>query len=47
LQQGFIGRTPRGRVLTLKAFRHLGVSGPARASSPELPIFEDDEGSSA
>ncbi|WP_045836857.1 Holliday junction branch migration DNA helicase RuvB [Hyphomicrobium sp. 99] len=43
LQQGFIGRTPRGRVLTLKAYRHLGVSGPARAASPELPIFEDDE----
>lgn len=42
LQQGFIGRTPRGRVLTLKAYRHLGVSGPARAISPELPIFEDD-----
>ncbi|HET6390061.1 Holliday junction branch migration DNA helicase RuvB [Hyphomicrobium sp.] len=41
LQQGFIGRTPRGRVLTLKAYRHLGVSGPARAVSPELPIFDD------
>ncbi len=43
LQQGFIGRTPRGRVLTLKSYRHLGVNGPARAASPELPIFEDDE----
>jgi holliday junction DNA helicase RuvB len=43
LQQGFIGRTPRGRVLTLKAYRHLGVNGPARAVAPELPIFEDDE----
>ncbi len=40
LQQGFIGRTPRGRVLTLKAYRHLGVSGPARTSTPELPIFD-------
>lgn len=39
LQQGFIGRTPRGRVLTLKAYRHLGLSGPTRQSSPELPIF--------
>jgi Holliday junction DNA helicase RuvB len=44
LQQGFIGRTPRGRVLTLKSYRHLGVSGPARAAAPELPIFEDDAG---
>ncbi|MGD9786312.1 MAG: Holliday junction branch migration DNA helicase RuvB [Hyphomicrobiaceae bacterium] len=38
LQQGFIGRTPRGRVLTLKAYRHLGMSGPARQSSGELPF---------
>ena len=30
LQQGFIGRTPRGRVLTMKAYRHLGMSGPSR-----------------
>lgn len=46
LQQGFIGRTPRGRVLTLKAYRHLGMSGPARESTPELPIFGagEDEG---
>ncbi|MCC7253204.1 Holliday junction branch migration DNA helicase RuvB [Hyphomicrobium sp.] len=43
LQQGFIGRTPRGRVLTLKAFRHLGLSGPARGATPELPIFEEGE----
>jgi len=42
LQQGFIGRTPRGRVLMLKAYRHLGVNGPARAVTPELPIFDDD-----
>jgi holliday junction DNA helicase RuvB len=41
LQQGFIGRTPRGRVLTLKCYRHLGVSGPARAAAPEFPIFDD------
>ncbi len=43
LQQGFIGRTPRGRVLTMKAFRHLGLSGPPRASTPELPMFEGGE----
>jgi Holliday junction DNA helicase RuvB len=43
LQQGFIGRTPRGRVLTLKTYRHLGVSGPARSAAPELPIFDADE----
>ena len=43
LQQGFIGRTPRGRVVTLKAYRHLGVAGPARASIAELPLFDEDE----
>ena len=36
-------RTPRGRVLTLKSYRHLGVSGPARSATPDLPIFEDDQ----
>jgi len=32
--------------MTLKAYRHLGVSGPSRAASPELPIFDDEDGSS-
>jgi Holliday junction DNA helicase RuvB len=46
LQQGFIGRTPRGRIVTLKGFRHLGLAGPARPSSqPEL--FEGSEDESA
>ncbi|MEO0730532.1 MAG: Holliday junction DNA helicase RuvB C-terminal domain-containing protein, partial [Pseudomonadota bacterium] len=27
LQQGFVGRTPRGRVLTMKAYRHMGLAG--------------------
>ncbi len=43
LQQGFIGRTPRGRVLTLRAWRHLGLSGPSRASVPDL-FAEGSEG---
>ncbi len=43
LQQGFIGRTPRGRVMMLRAYRHLGLSGPMRQSAPELPIFESDD----
>jgi Holliday junction DNA helicase RuvB len=40
LQQGFIGRTPRGRVLTLKAFRHLGMTAPQTAPGQQLPLFE-------
>jgi len=30
LQQGFLNRTPRGRVLTAAAFRHLGLKEPPR-----------------
>jgi Holliday junction DNA helicase RuvB len=30
IQQGFLQRTPRGRVATLAAFRHLGLQPPAR-----------------
>ncbi|MFY9876112.1 MAG: Holliday junction branch migration DNA helicase RuvB [Rhodomicrobium sp.] len=40
LQQGFIGRTPRGRVLTLKAFRHLGLAAPQTGRDGSLPLFE-------
>jgi len=43
LQQGFVGRTPRGRVLTLRAYKHLGLSGPARTSAPQLALFEGGE----
>jgi holliday junction DNA helicase RuvB len=30
IQKGFIQRTPRGRLLTANAFRHLGLAEPAR-----------------
>jgi holliday junction DNA helicase RuvB len=30
IQKGFIQRTPRGRLLTTHAFRHLGLAEPAR-----------------
>jgi Holliday junction DNA helicase RuvB len=30
IQRGFIQRTPRGRLLTGHAFRHLGLAEPAR-----------------
>ena len=33
LQAGFITRTPRGRVATAAAFRHLGLAAPKRAPS--------------
>ena len=29
MQQGFLNRTPRGRVVTDAAYRHLGLPVPA------------------
>ena len=44
LQKGFVGRTPRGRVLTLKSYRHLGLTGLVRDDKPQLTFFEDHNG---
>jgi Holliday junction DNA helicase RuvB len=45
LQQGFIQRTPRGRLLTQHAFRHLGLSVPATYQGVQSSLFEgEDEG---
>ena len=42
IQQGFIQRTPRGRLLTGHAFRHLGLAEPARDAS-QFGLFEQDD----
>jgi holliday junction DNA helicase RuvB len=42
LQQGFIARTPRGRVLTAQAFAHLGLPPPAQ-SAAQFPLFNGSE----
>lgn len=41
LQQGFLQRTPRGRVLTQTAYRHLGLAAPATAA--QIPLFDGEE----
>jgi Holliday junction DNA helicase RuvB len=41
LQQGFIQRTPRGRLLTPHAFRHLGMPEPAREAA-QFGLFGDE-----
>jgi Holliday junction DNA helicase RuvB len=33
IQQGYLQRTPRGRIATLAAYRHLGLAPPARAGA--------------
>jgi holliday junction DNA helicase RuvB len=43
LQQGFIQRTPRGRLLTPHAFRHLGMPEPTRETG-QFGLFGDDDG---
>ena len=46
IQQGFVQRTPRGRVLTAQAFRHLGLPEPVR-EKPQLPLLFEDGGTEA
>lgn len=36
IQQGFVQRTPRGRVLALTGYKHLGITPPAKNSQAEL-----------
>lgn len=42
LQQGFIMRTPRGRMACAKAYAHLGLSAPAQPAASPVPgdLFE-------
>lgn len=42
LQQGFIQRTPRGRLLTPHAFRHLGMPEPSRDVG-QFGLFADPD----
>lgn len=36
MQQGFLNRTPRGRILTDRGYRHLGMQPPADRQAAEL-----------
>ena len=42
IQKGFIQRTPRGRLLTAHAFKHLGLAEPARDPS-QFGLFGSGE----
>ena len=42
LRLGFIGRTPRGRVLLKKGYEHIGLKIP-EAKAEQLSVFENDE----
>jgi Holliday junction DNA helicase RuvB len=42
MQQGFLQRTPRGRMATGKAYEHLGLKAPP-AARIQGALFEDEE----
>ena len=42
IQQGFLQRTPRGRVLTAPAFKHLGLVEPKR-ELPQFGLFTEED----
>ena len=43
IQQGFVNRTPRGRILTPHAFKHLGLATPDLLATRQVELFEDDD----
>jgi holliday junction DNA helicase RuvB len=44
IQQGFIQRTPRGRLLTQLAFEHLGMAVPQGFAGLQASLFEEGGG---
>lgn len=43
IQKGFVQRTPRGRILTTHAFKHLGMAEPTRETTAQFGLFNGDE----
>ena len=43
IQKGFLQRTPRGRLLTSKAFEHLGIAVPPDNASSQFGLFVGGE----
>ena len=43
IQQGFIMRTPRGRVLTANAWKHLGLEAPRDLAIQQINLFQEEE----
>jgi Holliday junction DNA helicase RuvB len=43
IQQGFIQRTPRGRVLTANAWKHLGLDAPRDLAQTQIKLFQEED----
>jgi Holliday junction DNA helicase RuvB len=41
IQQGFIQRTPRGRVLAARAWKHLGLEAPKDLAAQQISLFQE------
>ncbi len=44
IQKGFVQRTPRGRMLTPHAFKHLGLKEPKRDPAAQFGLFPEGDG---
>lgn len=42
IQQGFLQRTPRGRVMTPRAWDHLGIKAPSDMAAIQTGLFEQE-----
>ena len=42
IQQGFLMRTPRGRIATSTAWRHFGLKAPSVPEQAQHGMFEND-----
>lgn len=45
IQQGYIMRTPRGRVVTRHAYLHFGINAPDRLNDETFSLFDGQQGS--
>lgn len=43
IQQGFIQRTPRGRVMTAKAWNHMGLTPPQTKTDQQFGLFGEQD----
>jgi Holliday junction DNA helicase RuvB len=42
IQQGFIQRTPRGRMLTANAWGHIGLDAPKDLAQRQINLFQEE-----
>jgi Holliday junction DNA helicase RuvB len=47
IQQGYLQRTPRGRIATVTAYRHFGLAQPANTTSAATPELWSEDSAGA